>query len=43
VIPASNAAGEGDPTARPFKLEPPAIGNVVRIVEFSPDRERNLR
>ena len=41
AIPASNKAGEGDPTARPFKLEPPAAGNVVRIVEFPPDKERN--
>ncbi len=41
AIPASNDAGQPDPTARPFRLEPPAAGNVVRIVEFPPDRERN--
>lgn len=47
-LPASNALptggdGEGlqDPTARPFRLEPPPRGNVVRIVEFPPDKERN--
>ena len=39
-LPASNADGT-EPTARPFKLEPPAAGNVVRIVEFPPDKERN--
>jgi len=41
AIPASNGEGEPDPTARPFKLEPPPAGNVVRVVEFPPDRERN--
>lgn len=40
ALPASVAAGP-DPTAQPFRLEPPAVGNVVRIVEFPPDRERN--
>jgi hypothetical protein len=30
-----------DLTSQPFRLEPPAQGNVVRIVEFPPDRERN--
>lgn len=40
-IPASNEAGRPDPTARPFRLEPPGSGNVVRVVEFPPDRERN--
>ncbi|WP_425066952.1 cupin domain-containing protein [Reyranella sp.] len=41
AVPASNREGAPDPTARPFRLEPPAAGNVVRIVEFPPDRERN--
>jgi len=41
TFPASNEAGRPDPTARPFRLEPPASGNVVRIVEFPPDKERN--
>lgn len=45
VLPASAADGPDrlfvDPTAQPFRLEPPANGNVVRIVEFPPDRERN--
>ena len=41
ALPASNGEGQADPTARPFKLEPPPAGNVVRIVEFPPDRERN--
>ena len=41
AIPASSREGEPDPTARPFRLEPPVAGNVVRIVEFPPDRERN--
>jgi len=44
-LPASNAGGldapGADPTAQPFRLEPPAKGNVVRIVEFPPDKERN--
>ncbi len=40
TLPASTADG-ADPTAQPFKLEPPAKGNVVRIVEFPPDKERN--
>lgn len=40
-FPASNEANQSDPTARPFRLEPPANGNVVRIVEFPPDKERN--
>lgn len=39
-IPAS-CAGDADPTAQPFRLEPPPAGNVVRIVEFPPDKERN--
>ncbi len=29
------------PPVLPFRLEPPANGNVVRIVEFPPDKERN--
>lgn len=41
TVPTTNEAGQADPTARPFKLEPPAAGNVVRIVEFPPDKERN--
>ena len=41
ALPASTGDAEPDPTARPFRLEPPAAGNVVRIVEFPPDRERN--
>jgi hypothetical protein len=40
ALPASNGDGP-DPTAQPFRLEPPANGNVVRIVEFPPDKERN--
>jgi hypothetical protein len=40
TLPASNADGP-EPTAQPFRLEPPAAGNVVRIVEFPPDKERN--
>jgi hypothetical protein len=40
TLPASNADG-AEPTAQPFRLEPPAAGNVVRIVEFPPDKERN--
>ena len=39
-VPAADADGP-DPTAQPFRLEPPAAGNVVRIVEFPPDKERN--
>ena len=30
-----------DLTSQPFRLEPPPAGNVVRIVEFPPDTERN--
>ena len=41
AVPTTNEAGQADPTARPFRLEPPAAGNVVRIVEFPPDKERN--
>ncbi|MBU8874771.1 cupin domain-containing protein [Reyranella sp. MMS21-HV4-11] len=41
AVPATNEAGQADPTARPFRLEPPPAGNVVRIVEFPPDKERN--
>ena len=37
TLPASTSDG-ADPTAQPFKLEPPAKGNVVRIVEFPPDK-----
>jgi hypothetical protein len=40
ALPASCTAA-GDPTTRPFHLEPPSAGNIVRIVEFPPDRERN--
>ena len=36
----ANADGP-DLTSQPFRLEPPAKGNVVRIVEFPPDKERN--
>ena len=36
----ANADGP-DRTSQPFRLEPPANGNVVRIVEFPPDKERN--
>jgi hypothetical protein len=39
-LPASLADAE-DPTAGPFSLEPPLAGNVVRMVEFPPDKERN--
>lgn len=38
--PPANADGP-DRTSQPFRLEPPAKGNVVRIVEFPPDKERN--
>lgn len=45
ALPASYAGGldtaGADPTAQPFRLEPPPSGNVVRIVEFPPDKERN--
>lgn len=41
AVPATNEAGQADPTARPFRLEPPPAGNVVRVVEFPPDKERN--
>ena len=34
--PASNA-GNADAGARPVKLEPPANGSILRIVEFPPD------
>jgi hypothetical protein len=30
---------EADPTSRPLKLEPPAGGSVVRIIEFGPEGE----
>jgi hypothetical protein len=40
ALPAS-CAGSEDLTTRPFRLEPPPAGNIVRIVEFPPDRERN--
>lgn len=40
TLPASPAEA-GDPTEEPFRLEPPPAGNVVRIVEFPPDKDRN--
>jgi quercetin dioxygenase-like cupin family protein len=40
ALPAS-CAGMEDPMAQPFRLEPSRTGNVVRIVELPPDKERN--
>jgi mannose-6-phosphate isomerase-like protein (cupin superfamily) len=36
--PASNA-GDADAAARPVRLEPPARGTILRIVEFPPDSQ----
>ena len=36
--PASNA-GNDDAAARPVRLEPPANGTILRIVEFPPDAQ----
>jgi len=36
VVPANNA-GDADAATRPVRLEPPANGTILRIVEFPPD------
>ncbi|MCZ8294615.1 MAG: cupin domain-containing protein [Hylemonella sp.] len=38
TAPADNA-GSADAAARPVKLEPPAVGSILRIVEFPPDTQ----
>ncbi len=39
TTPASNA-GHADPTARAFRLPPPANGSVFRVISYPPDSER---
>lgn len=38
TAPADNS-GAADAAARPVKLEPPAVGSILRIVEFPPDTQ----
>jgi len=38
AAPADNS-GSADAAARPVKLEPPAVGSILRIVEFPPDSQ----
>lgn len=38
TAPADNS-GSADAAARPVKLEPPAVGSILRIVEFPPDTQ----